>query len=79
MTPTKLLLQANLIQEDHKRNLKNFFIKHWELGNEISSNELNPKKGKKEPITPDRRTLIDDDMSSSLSGLTPIKTILSPV
>ena len=51
MTPTKLLLQANLIQEDHKRNLKNFFIKHWELGNEISSNELNPKKKRKKETT----------------------------
>jgi len=85
ISPTNLLLEAKLITKDYQKD-KNYFIKYWELGNELNSNELNPNKRSK--VTKITNTTInrklfdtnDDELTSlSLSGLTPVKTVMTPV
>lgn len=77
VSPTKLLLEAKLIPKDYQK-VENYFIKYWEIGNDISSIELNPQKKQKVSTSPNRR-LFDDDDEITLSGLTPLKTIMTPV
>ena len=80
MTPTMLLLAANLLPKDYKKNEKDYFIKYWELGNEISSNQLNPKKNDSNELLPVARRIFDsNDDLLSLSGLTPVKTVITPI
>jgi hypothetical protein len=80
MTPTKLLQHANLIAKNYHKTERSSFIKYWEMGNEISSRELNPKKNDIEFPKPISRRIFDsNDDLLSLSGLTPVKTVLTPV
>lgn len=79
MTPTNLLIAANLIPKNYQKTERNSFIKYWDMANDISSSELNPNKKKTKPLNINRRIFDSNDDLLSLSGLTPVKTVLTPV